>query len=161
MLQLAIDPASVDRVEDYLRQTQQNILSGIRSGMQEAMDGLARDVAGKLRGSPIVSRSGRLLGAILGSPKVTESTDTIRGTVSSDVGKKHIGLWLEEGTHVEAVAGKLYGFTAADGNSVFTHGHRAFKVAAHPFLNPSLEDYRPTIMDIITARVGEAVNGTV
>lgn len=161
MLQLAVDEASVAGVTDYLEQTRQNILAGIRQGMQEAMEGLSWTVADKLQGNPIVSRSGKLLGAILGSPKVTETDTVIRGTVSSDVGQKHLGLWLEEGFSVQAVKGTLFQFTAADGNSVFTHGHRAFKVAPHPFLNPSLEEYKPTIMDIIAAKIGEALDGNV
>jgi hypothetical protein len=158
MIDFAIDEAPV---LDYLEATRTRILAGIRTGMQEAMEGLAWNVADKLQGSPIVSRSGALLGAILGSPHVTETAEVIRGTVSSDVGEKHIGLWLEEGTHVKAVEGKLFQFTAADGQSVFTHGHRAFQVKAHPFLNPSLEEYKPTIMNIIAQKIGEAVNATV
>jgi hypothetical protein len=161
VIQFAIDEASVDRVEDYLEQTRQNILAGIRIGMREAMEGLSWDVADKLQGSPIVSRTGKLLGAILGSPKVSETADVIRGTVSSDVGQKHIGLWLEEGTSVKAVEGKLFHFTTADGKSVFTHGHKAFKVAPHPFLNPSLAEYKSTIMEIISQKVGEALSGSV
>jgi len=155
------ETGSEDRYEDYLERARQNILAGIRQGMQEAMEGLAWTVADKLQGNPIVSRSGKLLGKILGSPTVVEKPAYIKGTVDSDVGKKHQGLWLEKGTEVKAVEGKLFHFTTADGQSVFTHGHRAFRVAPHPFLNPSLEEYRPTILDLISMRITEAVNGTV
>lgn len=161
MIGFVADESSVAGVADYLEQTRQNILAGIRQGMQQAMEGLAWTVADKLQGNPIVSRSGELLGAVLGSPKVTETPYYIKGTVSSDVGGKHLGLWLEEGTNVKAVEGKLFHFTAADGASVFTHGHRAFQVAPHPFLNPSLDEYKPTILDIIQSRISEAIDGTV
>lgn len=165
MIGFVEETGSEDQVADYLERTRQNILTGIRQGMQEAMEGLAWTVADKLQGNPIVSRSGKLLGAILGSPEVTVTPNYIKGTVDSDVGKKHRGLWLEMGTDVPATIhtpkGKLYQFTTADGKSVFTHGHRAFKVAPHPFLNPSLEEYKPTILDLISARITEAVNATV
>jgi hypothetical protein len=161
MLDFAVDEASVTGVKDYLEQTRQNILAGIRSGMKEAMDGLSWTVADKLQGNPIVSRSGELLGHILGSPKVTETASYIKGSVDAELGKKHLGLWLEAGTNVPAVQGKLYQFTTADGNSVFTHGHKAFRVAPHPFMNPSLNEYRSTILDIITQRISEGANGLV
>lgn len=172
MLQFAVEEESVTGIADYLEQTRQNILAGIRRGMLEAMEGLSFNVADKLQGNPIVSRSGQLLGHVLGSPKVTETQTYIKGSVDAEVGeigpkgqRLHIGLWMEEGTNVPATVGtskgKLYQFTAADGASVFTHGHKAFKVAPHPFMNPSLQEYRPTILDIIAAKVGEAVDGTV
>jgi hypothetical protein len=151
-----VEQRSVDAVESYLERTRQRILSGIRTGMQEAMEGLAFTVADKLQGNPIVSRSGELLGAILASPKVTETPQVIRGTVTADVGKKHLGIWLEEGTHVPAVEGHLYQFTPADGETVYTRGHRAFDVKPHPFMNPSLREFKAPIMEIIQARVAEA-----
>lgn len=168
MLQFAVDEASVAEVTDYLEQTRQNILVGIRAGMKEAMEGLSWTVADKLQGNPIVSRSGALLGFILASPKVTETAAYIKGTVTSDDqnsvfgGKvKHVGLWMEEGTHVPAVKGKLYQFTNAGGDTFWARGHRAFDVKPHPFMNPSLQEYRPTILDIIAAKISEGANGTV
>jgi hypothetical protein len=165
MLQFAVDEESVTGVLDYLEQTRQNIMAGIRSGMQQAMEGLAWTVADKLQGSPIVSRSGELLGHVLGSPKVTDTPHYIKGTVDAELGKKHLGLWLEAGTNVPSTIGTakgvLYQFTPADGDSVFTRGHRAFSVKPHPFMNPSLIEYKPTIIDIITQRITEAAGGLV
>ena len=159
MIAAQVDPASLVAVVDHLEQTRKNIFAAIKAGMLQGMEGLSSNVADKLQGTPIVSRSGALLGAILGSPKVTENADVIRGTVSSNVGRMPLGLWLEEGTSVPAsVVGKLFHFTAADGASAFTHGHQAFKVAAHPFLNPSLEEYGPTILDTIQARIAEVLD---
>lgn len=158
MIAAQVDPGSLVAVVDHLAQTRKNIFAAVRLGMLQGMEGLSWNVADKLQGSPIVSRSGALLGAILGSPKVVENREVIRGTVSSSVGRKPLGLWLEEGTSVPAVQGKLYGFVPADGTSVFTHGHQAFRVAAHPFLNPSLDEYGPTILETIQARIAEVVS---
>lgn len=157
MIDLELDPRSVDSTIDYVDQMRQRILQGVRVGMNDAMQALAWNVVDKLQGSPIQSRSGKLMGGILGSPRVTENADYVRGSVagrSSD--GKPIGLWLEEGTHVPAVEGKLFAFTTPDGNTVFTRGHRAFDVKPHPFLNSSLDAMRQPIMDIIAARVREA-----
>lgn len=165
MIALSVDPRSVAQVEDYLAQTKRNIFAKVRTGMKEAMEGLAWTVADKLQGSPIVSRSGELLGHVLASPKVTETQRYIRGSVDAELGNKHLGLWLEEGTHVPATIGtsnaKIYQFTRADGNSFFTHGHRAFQVAPHPFMNPSIEQYQPTILDLIAAKLQEGAVGAV
>jgi hypothetical protein len=157
MLDFQVDPASAARVDAHLETTRQRVLAGIRNAMQEAMEGLAWTVADKLQGNPIVSRSGRLLGAVLGSPKVKETDTVIRGTVSADVGGKHLGLWLEDGTHVPAVAGKIFSYTAPGGEQVFARGHKAFEVKPHPFMNPSLQEYKATILQMIAARVTEAV----
>lgn len=156
MITLQVEQASVDSVKSYLEKVRQRILQGIREGMMEAMQGLAWNVADKLAGNPIVSRSGELLGAVLGSPKVTETPEVIRGTVTADVGNKHLGIWLEEGTHVPAVEGSLFQFTPPDGDTVYSRGHRAFDVKPHPFMNPSLREFRAPIMAIIEARVAEA-----
>lgn len=161
MIEFQVDEASVERVDASLERSRLDILKAIRGGVMESMEGLARVVAGKLFGDPIQSRTGALLAAVLSSPRVTETRDVIRGTVSADVGAKHLGLWFEEGTHVKAVEGNLFQFTAADGASVFTHGHAAFQVAPHPIMNPSLVEYRPTILATIESRISEAVHAAV
>lgn len=158
MINLRLDPASVDEVQDYLEVTRTRILAAIRSGMGEAMQALAYNVADKFSGNPIVSRSGDLLGGILGSPHVSETNEVIRGTVSAiGADGKPVGLWLEEGTHVEAVDGTLFQFTEADEGTFYSRGHRAFDVKPHPFMNPSLREMKQPIMDIIAARLSEAL----
>lgn len=156
-----VDTSGVNAWQDAARQ---RIFGAVREGLQAGMESLAWTVADKLQGAPITSRSGALLGAILGSPKVTENAALIRGTVSSDVGKKHLGLWLEEGISVRSTKGdgaQLYQFFPADGASVFTHGHAAFSVKGKPFLTPSLEQDAPTILDLIQAKLREALDGAV
>jgi hypothetical protein len=157
-IQLVLDPASVTKTTEYVAQEQESILLAVRAGMQEAMQRLAWQVIDRMQGEPITSRSGALLGAILDSPKVTETAETIRGTVSSDVGAKHVGLWLEEGTHVPEVQNSLFEFTEPDAQTLYTRGHRAFDVKPHPFLNPTLREYETTITQIITDAVDAAMN---
>jgi hypothetical protein len=158
VINLKVDRASVDSTVAYIDQVKERILAGIRSGMQEAMEGLAGAVESKLEGDPIVSRTGELASAIAKSPKVTETATIIRGTVTADVGLKHLGIWLEEGTHVPAVDGKLYEFTEADGDTFFARGHRAFDVKPHPFMNPALDEMKAPIMQIIADAVAEATD---
>jgi hypothetical protein len=160
MIQMDVDGSGVI---DYLDATREKILQAVRVGMQEAMVGLAHQVVSHTGGggTDIVSRSGRFVGAVLGSPKVSETDAYIKGTVSGIVDGKPMGIWFDEGTSVPAVAGTLFHFTAADGASVFTHGHGAFKVAPHPIMNKSLEEYKPILIDIITAKIQGAVNDSV
>jgi hypothetical protein len=157
LIELELNQQSVNDVLEEVDQVRQRILEQIREGMLEAMERLAWVVVGHLGGDPIVSRSGQLFGAIVGSPKVTETSDVIRGTVTSDVGLKHIGLWLEEGTHVPAVEAKLFEFSEPGAAELFSHGHRAFEVEAHPFMNPSLRDDQAAIMQILADHIAEAI----
>jgi hypothetical protein len=152
-LALYLDPASVDQTQEYINQVRQRILAGLRAGMMEAMEGLAWNVADKLSGNPIVSRSGDLLGAVIASPHVSETAEILRGTVHADVGAKHVGLWLEEGTHVPAVENHIFGFSPTNGETVFTRGHKAFAVRPHPFMNPSLHEFEGRIIQILTESV--------
>ena len=156
MITLQVEQASVDGVKSYLERVRQRILAGVREGIQEAMEGLAGTAVAQMAAAGIKSRKGDLISAIQSSPKVTEGPEYIRGTVSAEIGMKHLGLWLEEGVHDPAVEGNLFQFTTPDGQTVFTRGHRAFDVKAHPFLNPALEQYKAPIMDIIAQHVAEA-----
>ena len=159
MIQLVVEQSSVDGVQAYVERVKQRVLAGIETGMQESMEGLAWTVADKLQGNPIMSRSGDLLGAVLASPKVKVYATAIRGTVSTKGAKpgRNLGLWLEEGTHVPGVRGKLFAFTPPDGETVFTRGHKAFDVKPHPFMNPSLKEYKAQILQTIADRVAEAL----
>lgn len=159
MIAVAVEPQSLAAVESSVPQIQERIRQAIVEGMFEAMEGLASNVADKLFGDPIQSRTGALLQAILESPKVSENGDLIRGSISSDVGKKHVGLWLEFGTHVRATLGKLYGFMDDDGELAFTRGHKAFEVGPKSFLNPSLREDEENIADILAAKLAGALNG--
>ena len=155
---MVLDPSSVDETVDYLEQARERILQAIRDSMLEAMGGLSDEAVAEMTDVGIQNRTGEFVLELLASPKVTETKDVIRGTVSTDVGRKHIGLWLEEGIHDPDVPGHLFEFTEPGGDSSFTLGHKAFDVKAHPFLNPALEHYESTITEIISDAVEEAIS---
>lgn len=159
MISLVLDQSSADGVNAYVDRVKQRIFERLHVGMQEEMTELAGAVLAQMPQAGIVSRTGKLATAIQSSPSVEETSEVIRGTVSADVGKKHLGLWFQEGTHVKAVAGKLYGFTAPDGNTVFTRGHKAFDVKPHPILNPALDRMRQQIFNRLQQDVNEALAG--
>lgn len=152
----------IEAQQDYLETVRLNILAAIRVGMYEGMRGLADAEA---EAAP--RRTGDLQDAILRSPRITEKIDSyIAGEVSTQTPKfRNKGLWIEFGISdpdtIGSEKGVLYGFTAADGKSVFTHGHRAFKIAPHPFFNPTFQGYYPTILEIINQRITEACDAAV
>lgn len=160
-----LDPASVDSTIAYIEEARERILQAIRQGMREAMEGLADTTVEQFYAAGLHSRSGQTVEAIEYSPKVSENATTIRGTVAAETNvtlggrrSKHIGLWMEEGTHVPEVKGVLYGFTEPGGNETFfARGHRAFDMQPHPFLNPALAAYETTITEIIEHKVDEAI----
>ena len=158
-----VDPASAAEVDDYLYGVRDRILNGIRGGMQEAMELLAGTAADNVQSLTSQTRQGPggLVAALLQSPRVWENATAIGGFVSGYVPNKgDVALWLERGTSVPALQGangKLYGFYEAGGESVFTHGHRAFKVAPHPFMSTALDQDRSMIFEIIQQRVADAV----
>ena len=154
---LMLDPASVDETTAYLREAPAKILTAVRGGMLEAMKGLAQAAEEEFFAAGLKRRSGALLEAIEGSPKVTVSGDLVRGTVATDVGRKHVGLWLEEGIHDPAVAGNLYEFTEPDAGTIYTRGHRAFDVKPHAFLNPALQQSEGFIVETLQQAINEAL----
>ncbi len=166
MIDFRLDQASVTAQGDYLEQVRQRILAAIRVGMFEGMEGLATTVVERL-GEVTRTRTGDFAASILKSPRITEKPDAyIAGEVTTMTSKfRNLGLWLENGTSVPATIGTskdvLFGFTAAGGDSVFTHGHAAFQVAPHPFFNPAFQDYYPTILDTINQKIAEACNAGV
>lgn len=161
---LVLDPASVTETTDYLEEAREKILAAVRTGMQEAMEGLAGEAVSMMSAAGIHQRTGELAENIEDSPKVTETKEVIRGTVSAErditLGgrkSKHVGLWMEEGYHVPEVTGKLFQFTDADWDTLYSRGHRAFDVKPHPFMDPALREYETTITQIITDAVEGAL----
>lgn len=151
---LKFEPGSVDATKGYILKTQEKILAGLRGGMDLAMDGLANVAAGN---AP--HRTGDLSANIRKSGKVTETKKVIRGTVSAkEPGKLSLGNWLELGIKEPAVNGDLMVFTPPGGDMVFTSKHKAFQIAAHPFMGPSLHEYESQIFDILDASVKESAS---
>lgn len=152
MIQWSVDPASVDELGAWMAEMQERVIDAIALGMEEAMHGLAAHAAAN---AP--RRSGEMVSAILSSPSVHKSTRFIRGRVSADVGQKHLGIWLEEGVNVPEVDEDI-AFDSLGGEQIFSHGHKAFKVPAHPFMNQSLEEYETQIQDIIAEAISGAIS---
>lgn len=153
MITFEVDSGSVQQVASRLERARSRILEAIQVGMREAMVGLADFAASR---APV--RSGALLAAILKSPKVTTNSTVVRGTVSGDVGKKHVALWQELGIKVPAVSGKFMAFND-QGEQFFIQSHKAFQVPGKPFMNPALQEYKEQIIETIRGRVNEAVAG--
>lgn len=139
---------------DYVDRVRRRVLKALREGMAEAMQGLAAVAAAN---AP--KKSGSLAAAILRSPKVTSTSKVIRGSVSGDVGAKHVALWQEQGINVPAVTNKLMVFVGSDGTPVFTRSHKAFRVAGRPFMNPALDTYQGQIIETLQKRMEEAAAG--
>lgn len=167
MIELKVDQASVDRTVDYLEAVRQRLFAGVRTGMLEAMEGLAGEAINQLEGAGIHSRTGQLLENIGNSPSVEETTHLMIGKVKAEREMKlhgrtflgYVGTALDEGYHVMAVPGHLYQFTEPDVNTLYTRGHQAFDVKPRPFLVRAIEAYKSPLMDIIRARVQEAIGG--
>jgi hypothetical protein len=141
--------ASASDIGDKLEVVRKKIVAAMKVGMGEAMEGLAAHAAGM---APV--RTGNLVAAIMRSPQVRQAGGDIIGTVSGDVGKKHVALWQEKGIKVPEVR-KLM----VIGNQEFIRQHRAFDVAGRPFMNPALETYRDQITAIIAENVRGALAG--
>jgi hypothetical protein len=141
----------------------ERLLVHVREGMKQAMHGLAENVGGKLQGDPIHSHSGDLLAAVLKSPRVWENGRSIGGTVSANVGEKNVGLWLEEGHEFPGRRRRQFDSRNLRRNPALAAAALARRlsgedrVRAYPFLGPSLEEYAPTITQIIQEKVADAV----
>lgn len=156
MIDLNVDAASVERVDAHLQSVRDRLLQGIRTGMLDAMVGLAATVADKLHGDPIHTRTGALLAAVMASPRVMVTETSVRGMVSSNVDGKPLGSWLEDGVHEPATT-KLLKFMGRDGSMVFSRGHRQFYEMGKPFLMPSLEESKQKIFETIRDSALQAV----
>lgn len=150
MINLSITPGSIETAVQSFDERRRWIIAGVLEGMAEAMQDLALTTA---ENAP--HRSGALERAILGSAKVKETGREIVGTVSGNVGKLHIGLWLEQGTHVPAVVKKMV-LINEDGQLAFIRKHRAFQVPAHPFMNVTLDAQKQQIFETLRRHIREA-----
>lgn len=150
MIEAILQESSVSATVDRLHALKQQIFAEIRAGVEKGTTELAEGAAGKVH-----NRSGDLAAAVLRSPRVRETEQYIKGTVSSDVGGKHTGKWVEFGVDVPAVIGTLMVFTGSDGSLVFTRGRKPFKVVPHPFMLPTSRELNPQIYNDIAKRIRE------
>jgi hypothetical protein len=164
VLQLAVTQRSIDSTAGYIERVKLRIFQKMREGMQEAMEGLAGEAVAQAGAAGIQAKTGALFADILASAKVRETPELIAGSVDAQSemtsgGRKfkgYLGTALDEGFSVKAVEGNLFQFTAPDGGTLYSRGHRAFDVKPHPFLRQAKEAFTAPIFDIIQARVAEA-----
>jgi hypothetical protein len=162
-----VDPKSVASSLSYIESVKQNILEAVRAGMAEGMDVLAENTVDAMHSAGIEKRSGDLEERVLKSPRVTEDEAFIRGRVSAHSlvkargGKEYInnlGNILNMGFREKAVKKvPMHEITAADGDTYWARGHRAFDVKPHPFFRRAVEVSEAPIMDLIRNRVADAV----
>ena len=160
MVRFYISQASSASVGDYMESLRGRILLAIREQMGVEMEELAQTVGEKLHGNPVQSRTGNLLSKVLTSPKVYESPGAISGTVTAQDGAKNVGLWLEKGISVPALTppkARVFSFFGFNDQLKYSLGHRAFKVAPHAFMIPSLQEREPAILENIRQKVADAV----
>lgn len=134
-----------------LQAWRERIIAAVREGMLEAMKDLAIAAASA---APV--RTGALQRAILNSPAVTETDTAIVGTVSGEVGRRHIALWQEKGILDPAVTASpghvMRAFFSPD-TIGFIRRHGAFRVPGRPFMKPTLEKQREAIFNTIRGAV--------
>ena len=145
---------------DHLEQTRQSILGGIREAIDQGMHQLAEDVAAKLHGDPINTRTGDLLDAVLRSPRVFSTDTAIIGEVTTQSAKwRNKGLWLEFGTHMPT---KGRGLPMYPRQFLLTRSAvsgSGYRIEPKPFFNPTAQADFPTIIDNIQAKIAEATDG--
>lgn len=156
MINLAVNPDSTSAAAQAMQDRRAWIIRGVLDGMAEGMQILAAAAA-----DAAPDRTGKLRRAILASPTVKETTSAIVGTVSGEVGARHVALWVEEGINDPAASVKRAKamVMSAGGSAQFFRSHAAFRVPAHPFMNPTLEEQKPQIMAVIQRHVEEALGG--
>lgn len=152
LFRLIIDRSAVDQ---RLQELPGQVRAGADEGMYQGMQGFARLVASKVH-----SRAGGLAHAIENSARIRDDGSQVTGTISPR--NSHglpVGLWIEEGIK-EPATDKLIRFAGAGRGDGFARGHKAFKIPAHPFIQPSMEEYRQTIIDKIAEQISLKVQPT-
>jgi hypothetical protein len=132
------------------------VLRGIRLGMREGMNELAVATAAKVH-----SRTGQLFAAIIKSVRVKQTDTETSGSISGDVGRKHVGLWIEHGTRAHLIGRRHGGFSSKLITTLFSGSTRPVRLhpgqPPRPFMNPTLQSLRGEIQARIAARIDEAL----
>lgn len=149
-LRFVIDRSAVD---ERLAALPEQIVKAAQEGMYEGMTGFAKLVASRVH-----SRTGDLARAIENSARIRDNGTQVTGTISPRNSKGlPIGLWIEEGIS-EPATDKLLAFAGAGRGEGFSRGHKAFKIPAHPFINPSMDEFQGEIIEKIRAQIEAAVD---
>jgi hypothetical protein len=165
MLDLKINPASVDSTIEHMQAVKQRIFEAVREGMAEGMNLLAENTVQALEGSGVQSRTGALESNILSSPRVAETEFMIMGRVTAMAPVKARGGQmyytnlrniLNRGFHEPAQKSPVHQIVEAGSDTFWARGHVAFDVRAHPFYRQAVEISESPIMDLIRERVAAA-----
>ena len=147
---------------DYLTLTRDRILAGARQGMVEAVGKLSEDVASKLHGNPIQSRTGDLEDAVLHGTRVLPSnpapeTQAVIGIVTTSTGKfRNKGLWFEFGTRFPQKGKGLGNYPTQLLRHRAANDRSGYRIAPKPFFNVTVQEDYPTLIDLIQARIADA-----
>lgn len=164
MVRFVITPDQAASVGNYMNSVRGRILQAIAEQMGVEMETLADTVAGRLEGNPITQHSGRLLAAVMRSPKVVETQGAIRGSVSAQDGALNLGLWLEKGHRFPNRRLKL--LEKSNKNNILKRlstdqlqelRTQGGSVKPYPFLIPSLLERESPIMENIRQKVADAI----
>ncbi|MDP9267261.1 MAG: hypothetical protein M3P27_02915 [Acidobacteriota bacterium] len=132
------------------------VLRAIKLGMRESMSVVAAATAGKVH-----SRTGQLAAAIIKSVRVRQTDIETVGSISGDVGRKHVGLWLEKGTRAHLIGRRTSGFSSTLITQLFNGNQRPVRLhpgqPPRPFMNPTLQALKGEIQSRIAARIDEAL----
>lgn len=158
-LRFFFEGGSEEQVPAAFERARQVIIAALRSGMREAIKGLAQYiVTSKLSGQVLQRRSGSLAEAVEASVRVGATDDAVFGSINPKPKRMpNEGLWQEFGTHHAAITDKLRVFAAPGGQIVFTQKTKAFDIAPRPFENPSLHEQEQQIVNTIREKLRAAV----
>jgi hypothetical protein len=168
MLDVFVDPKSVDATVEYIDAVKLRILDAVRSGMTESMQLLAETVVGEMAAAGVQNRTGELESNILRSPRVTETESEIRGRVFARALVKakggaaywqNMGNIFDMGFRDPKVKSGPHQIVGPTGDTFWARGHAAFDVRPHPFFKRSADVAEAPIMDLIRSRVVGAAEG--
>jgi|SRR6185437_11221148 len=153
MILLTIDQAAIDAVTDQIDMLNERMRVGVRLGMRDALRGLAQ---AESEAAAVHHRTG-LLEKILGKgTKIIETDDEITGVYRPRYSGKQEHYWMEFGAHVPAVTDRLMDLHL-QGEEAWRTAHEAFEIPAHPFFFDTAEAFKDQFMEMLTARVQEAL----
>jgi hypothetical protein len=156
---------NADEVAAAIQERGERLRQEMRSGMLRAMIMLARYIGTqKLSGQSLKVRTGTGRRAVMGSAAVTESGESVIGSVSNDPASWYLRV-QHEGAHIPAVSGKLMVFPVSAGGAkkggmrdmVFTMKRRAFDIRPKPFMREALEEQRDMIIEELDAAMRRAL----
>lgn len=153
MILITIDQAAIEAVTDQVNMLNERMRVGVRLGMRDALRGLAQ---AESEAAAVHHKTG-LLEKILGKgTKVIETDDEITGVYRPRYPGKQEHYWMEFGAHVPAVTDKLMDIRIP-GEEFFRTQREEVEIPAHPFFFDTAESFKDQFMEMLQARVQEAL----